>query len=145
MRLLLTFLVGDRGPKPSKTPYPISIGGPYPTTFSIDIPPIPTISIPEISIPPIPSISIPDINIHYKREVEVESKKEGTIKVSSVDGSLDGYLSAPNEEGLYGFTTDRAAAVKFAYSPFDEAPFAIKGETTESEVSRIQLCAGGSA
>ena len=135
--------IGDKGPKPSQTPYPISIGGPYPTTVTVDVPTIATPYIPSITIPSIsiPSITIPDIPTptiawggHNKRSVEVEAKREGAIKVTSADGSVDGYISAPNEEGLYGFTLDASSAVRFSFSPADAAPFVITGEATESEV-----------
>ena len=58
---------GDRGGKPSGTPI-ITIGG-----NTIDIPPIPTPSIPsipDISIPPIPTPHIPDVGGWDKREAE---------------------------------------------------------------------------
>jgi hypothetical protein len=110
-----------------------------PPVPKVSIPPVPTVSIPpvpKVSIPPVPTVSIPPIGGFHKRSVEIESKREGTIKVTSVDQSLDGYLSAPNEEGLYGFTRDLSAAVKFSYNPGDSAaPFVITGQSTESEVS----------
>ena len=58
----------------------------------------------------------------------------GTIKVASKDGSLNGYVSSPDEEGLYGYTTDASSAAKFEYSSCASSPFAIVGESTVSEV-----------
>lgn len=58
----------------------------------------------------------------------------GTIKVVSKDSSLNGYVSSPNEEGLYGYTADASSAAKFKYSSCASSPFSVTGESTESGV-----------
>ncbi|GJE94517.1 hypothetical protein PsYK624_106870 [Phanerochaete sordida] len=66
----------------------------------------------------------------------------GTITVASADGSLAGFVSAPNEEGLYGYTTNASEAAKFTYSTCAPIPFDITGETTEAENTAYELLGG---
>lgn len=62
----------------------------------------------------------------------------GTIKVTSADGSLNGYVSSPNEEGLYGYCEEVSKAVTFTYDSCGVSPLEVTGEPVESEVSRIK-------
>lgn len=75
IRLCLKIVYGtsDHNKGPSQTAYPITVGGPYPTTVTVDIPQYPgiSISIPDISIPAIPTPTIPSFG-HGKREAEPE-------------------------------------------------------------------------
>ncbi|KIP08043.1 hypothetical protein PHLGIDRAFT_393985 [Phlebiopsis gigantea 11061_1 CR5-6] len=57
----------------------------------------------------------------------------GTIKVTSADGSLNGYVSSPNEEGLYGYCEEVSKAVTFTYDSCGVSPLEITGEPVESE------------
>ena len=63
----------------------------------------------------------------------------GTVKVTSTDGSLNGYVSSPNEEGLYGYCEDASKAVTFTYNPCGANPIEITGEPVVSNVRTI-LC-----
>lgn len=112
---------GDKRGKPSALPKP---DGPTSTSTA--------------RVAPVASATpAPSVNMATKC-----SPVTGTIKVASDDGSLDGFLGSPNEEGLYGFTADASAAVKFSYNPCDSTPFDITGEAVKSEGKTYELVGG---
>lgn len=90
---------------------------------------------------PTPSISIVVPTPTFVSDVACP-QVSGTIKVSSKDGSLAGFVSAPNEEGLYGYTTNAADAAKFKFNTCSSPPFDISGEVTDIENAAFELLGG---
>lgn len=63
------------------------------------------------------------------------SPQSGVVKVTSEDGSVDGFLAAPvDDAALYGFTTNQTAAATVKLDTCTGTPFNIVGTPFESNV-----------